>query len=347
MAATPQEIYTLIEQDNAEKLRPLLQDNLGITIWRDFPRAVNDPLYGVHRDQTALHLACLLGKKKVAELLINFGASTTMRDRSGRNPLAMAVASDHTASAGHIIQLLLARGADPNIPPRLPSNPQEQLSLPHSAVEQAVEYLVKHYDRSGQRNTNKLVALLNGGARGDIPSARGLLPAEIMLANYPKYLGPLAMSGLDLTFLFAREDNDPEWWRAAKLAKDNGKAVSFPVEAMKELRVERDELRERLFESLLHDARLKHPQDVWLGHHDARLLRCFGLLPDLFAPSRWQGRSREALALLRDIESRLPPSLPRDETEMLLLRGLNAPDSLAERIAMRHSRSAQKERDVG
>jgi ankyrin repeat protein len=51
---------------------------------------------------TALHRAALDGLDDIARMLVARGASVTLRDNSGRTSAALAIASDHKATANII-----------------------------------------------------------------------------------------------------------------------------------------------------------------------------------------------------------------------------------------------------
>jgi len=60
--------------------------------------------------RTPLHLAVMVGRRDVVELLLSRGADPNARDAAGQTPLHWAVGEGHV----DIVELLLERGADPN-----------------------------------------------------------------------------------------------------------------------------------------------------------------------------------------------------------------------------------------
>jgi len=61
----------------------------------------------------ALHRAVLGGRVALAELLLDFKADPNGRDGTGRTPLMLAAAT--TSPNSRMVELLIARGADPNL----------------------------------------------------------------------------------------------------------------------------------------------------------------------------------------------------------------------------------------
>jgi ankyrin repeat protein len=80
-----------------DTLRPLLPNILRITAGR-----------GHTTGQTSLHLACLIGNKKVVKLLLKGSADPNIKDSSGNTPLHGAACRGNV----EIVRLLLDKGAD-------------------------------------------------------------------------------------------------------------------------------------------------------------------------------------------------------------------------------------------
>ncbi len=63
-----------------------------------------------HRGWTALHMTAAVGRKDVAELLIEKGADVNAKDYKGYTPLSLAALD----SDKHFAELLIEKGADVN-----------------------------------------------------------------------------------------------------------------------------------------------------------------------------------------------------------------------------------------
>lgn len=76
-----------------------------------------DPDMVLHQAQwRALHIAAWDGRKELAELLIDCGADVNARDEDGGTPLMATTYDPAPPGSLDVARLLLARGADPDIP---------------------------------------------------------------------------------------------------------------------------------------------------------------------------------------------------------------------------------------
>lgn len=104
--------------------------------------------------ETALHWAALRGDEGVAQLLLNAGADTDLRDQDGKTPLHIAA---FNGTAG-VSQLLLTAKADPDIQDHRGNSPLHWIILAGGSM-RMLRLLLKHNARASLAN-----------ADGDLPA---------------------------------------------------------------------------------------------------------------------------------------------------------------------------------